>query len=76
MSSALWRVSMVSPIVVALMMTMDGGVESGRLTASNGPVTTLPLPPNMPPAPLPSDIPPVPFRPGAHGAGMLSRPDG
>ena len=22
------------------------------------------------------DIPPVPFRPGAHGAGMLSRPDG
>ena len=22
------------------------------------------------------DIPPIPFRPGAHGAGMLSRPDG
>lgn len=61
MRRARWRVALLPPLMAAAMLVAGCSGTLGRPVASDDPVTTLPVPANMPPFPYPSDVPPVPL---------------
>src|SRR6478752_3002199 len=54
-------ISMLAAALVILIMTTGCTARSSQLAAPQNPITTLPIPSNIPPIPLPSDIPSVPL---------------
>ncbi len=54
-------IAVFTTALAALTMTIGCAPQETQLAAPENPVTTLPIPPNLPPAALPSDIPPVPL---------------
>ncbi len=54
-----WRVALLLMSAATLAAGCCGA--PGRPVASDDPVSTLPVPANMPPFPYPSDVPPVPL---------------
>ena len=54
-------ISMLAAALVTLIMTTGCTARSSQPAAPQNPITTLPIPSNIPPIPLPSDIPPVPL---------------
>ncbi len=54
-------IAVFTTALAALTMTIGCAPQGTYPAAPENPVTTLPIPPNLPPAPLPSDIPPVPL---------------
>src|SRR6478736_2933043 len=52
-------ISMLAAALVILIMTTGCTARSSQLAAPQNPITTLPIPSNIPPIPLPSDIPSV-----------------
>jgi len=55
------RAAVFVSMVAMLAVVVGCDAQSGQSAAYDDPVTTLPVPANMPPFPLPSDIPPVPL---------------
>lgn len=51
----------ITAALAVATMTTACGAASSQLSAPQNSVTTLPVPPNLPPFPLPSDVPPVPL---------------
>jgi hypothetical protein len=52
-------IAVLTAALVILTMTIGCAAQSNQLAAPENPLTTLPIPPGIPPFPLPSDIPPV-----------------
>jgi hypothetical protein len=54
-------IAVLAVALVTLTTTVGCAARSSQQAAPDNPVTTLPIPPGIPPFPLPSDIPPVPL---------------